>query len=172
MEVIADERVPIVIVSLAAPKDILNTVHAYGGLVFNDVVTARHGRKCADAGVDGLIAVAAGAGGHTGTISPFALVEEIRDFWDGPLGLGGAIGSGRAILAAETIGADFAYVGTAFIAADEANADVRYKDMLITATAEDIVLSDRLTGVKANFLRQSLLASGYDLAKLTRDDPA
>jgi nitronate monooxygenase len=172
MEVIADEQVPVVIVSLAAPKEILSAVHVYGGLVFNDVVNARHGRKCAEAGVDGLIAVAAGAGGHTGTVSPFALVEEIREFWDGPLGLGGAIGSGRGILAAEAIGANFAYVGTAFIAADEANAELAYKDMLIGATAADIITSDRLTGVNANFLRQSLVAGGYDPTALARGDPA
>lgn len=172
MEVIARHQVPIVIVSLAAPADLFAAVHGYGGLVFNDVVTARHGRKCADAGVDGLIAVACGAGGHTGTQSPFALVEEIRAFWDGPLGLGGAIATGRGILAAEILGADFAYVGSAFIAADEANAQPGYKQMVIQSTAEDIVTSDRLTGVKANFMRRSLELAGHDAAQLARGAPA
>lgn len=171
MDVIAQAKVPIVIVSLAAPENILSAVHAYGGLVFNDVVNARHAKKCAQAGVDGLIAVAAGAGGHTGTISPFALIEEIRDFWDGPLGLGGAIATGRGILAAEVLGADFAYVGSAFIAADEANAQAEYKGMVLEATAEDIVTSDRLTGVKANFMRKSLLAAGLDPNSTTRGGP-
>ncbi len=166
MKVIADHKVPIVIVSLAAPETILSAVHAYGGLVLNDVVNARHAMKCAEAGVDGLIAVAAGAGGHTGTISPFALVEEIRAFWDGPLGLGGAIATGRGILAAQALGADFAYVGSLFIAAQEANAQAGYKQMLIEANAEDIVMSDKLTGVKANFMRQSLALNGLDPAAL------
>ena len=171
MEAIAEARAPIVIVSLAAPKTILTAVHAYGGLVFNDVVNARHARKCAEAGVDGLIAVAAGAGGHTGTISPFALIEEIREFWDGPLGLGGAIATGRGILAAQALGADFAYIGSAFIAAHEANAQPGYKQMVIEASAEDIVASDRLTGVRANFMRRSLVAAGFDPATLSRGDP-
>lgn len=162
MQVIADGQVPIVIVSLAAPENILSAVHSYGGLVINDVVNARHARRCIEAGVDGLIAVAAGAGGHTGTISPFALVAEIREFWGGLLGLGGAIANGRAILAAEVMGADFAYIGTPFIAAEEANAQAGYKQMLVEATAEDIVMSDKLTGVKANFMRQSLLENGID----------
>ncbi|WP_407941145.1 NAD(P)H-dependent flavin oxidoreductase [Neoaquamicrobium microcysteis] len=172
MDVIAEAEVPIVIVSLAAPEHILSAVHSYGGLVFNDVVNARHARKCAEAGVDGLIAVSAGAGGHTGTISPFALVEEIRAFWDGPLGLGGAIATGRGVLAAQALGADFAYVGSAFIAADESNAQEGYKRMLLGASAQDIVMSDRLTGVKANFMGQSLSANGLDPAALARGDPA
>lgn len=172
MDAIAEAEVPIVIVSLAAPEHILSAVHSYGGLVFNDVVNARHARKCVEAGVDGLIAVSAGAGGHTGTISPFGLVEEIRAFWDGPLGLGGAIATGRGILAAQALGADFAYVGSAFIAANEANAQTEYKQMLLDASAQDIVTSDRLTGVKANFMRQSLSANGLDPAALARGDPA
>jgi nitronate monooxygenase len=169
---IAEAQVPIVIVSLAAPENILSAVHSYGGLVFNDVVNTRHAIKCAEAGVDGLIAVSAGAGGHTGTISPFALVEEIREFWDGPLGLGGAIATGRGILAARVLGADFAYVGSAFIVADEANAQPGYKQMVLETTAEDIITSDRLTGVKANFMRKSLLAAGLDPSVLRREGPA
>lgn len=172
MDVIANEEVPLVIVSLAAPQDVLGAVHAYGGLVFNDVINVRHARKCADAGVDGLIAVAVGAGGHTGAISPFGLVEEIREFWDGPLGLGGAISTGRGILAAQALGADFAYIGSTFIATEEANAQAGYKQMLIEACAEDIVTSNRLTGVKANFMRKSLIAGGYDLVALARGDAA
>lgn len=172
MQVIADAEVPIVIVSLAAPAEIFSAVHSYGGLVFNDVVSARHGRKCAEAGVDGLIAVCAGAGGHTGTQSPFALVSEIREFWDGPLGLGGAISTGRGIRAAQMLGADFAYIGTAFIASDEASAPAAYKDMVLGATAEDIVMSDRLTGVKANFLRPSLEAQGIDYKAASEEKSA
>jgi nitronate monooxygenase len=171
MYVIAEAEVPIMIVSLAAPENILSAVHSYGGLVFNDVVNTRHAMKCAEAGVDGLIAVSAGAGGHTGTISPFALVEEIREFWDGPLGLGGAIATGRGILAAQVLGADFAYVGSAFIVADEANAQSGYKQMVVDTTAEDIIASDRLTGVKANFMRKSLLAAGLDPSALLREGP-
>lgn len=171
MQVVADAEVPLVIVSLAAPQEIFDAVHSYGGLVFNDVINARHGRKCAEAGVDGLIAVCAGAGGHTGSISPFALVPEIRQFWDGPLGLGGAIGTGGAVRAAQLLGADFAYVGTAFIAADEADAQEGYKDMLIESTAEDIVTSDKLTGVRASFMRRSLQMQGLE-EKLASDKPA
>ena len=171
MYVVAEAQVPIVIVSLAAPENILSAVHSYGGLVFNDVVNTRHAIKCAEGGVDGLIAVSAGAGGHTGTISPFALVEEIREFWDGPLGLGGAIATGRGILAAQVLRADFAYVGSAFIVADEANAQSDYKQMVVETTAEDIIASDRLTGVKANFMRKSLLAAGLDPAALLREGP-
>ncbi|MCB1475782.1 MAG: nitronate monooxygenase [Rhodobiaceae bacterium] len=171
MQVVADEEVPLVIVSLAAPKEIFDAVHSYGGLVFNDVINARHGLKCAEAGVDGLIAVCAGAGGHTGNISPFALVPEIREFWDGPLGLGGAIGTGRAVRAAEVLGADFAYVGTAFIAAHEANAHEGYKQMLLESIAEDIVTSDKLTGVRASFMRRSLEMQGLG-EKLASDKAA
>ena len=171
MDVIVEAQVPIVIVSLAAPENIISAVHSYGGMVFNDVINARHAIKCAEAGVDGLIAVSAGAGGHTGTISPFALIDEIRDFWDGSLGLGGAIATGRGIFAAQVLGADFAYIGSAFIVADEANAQPRYKQMVLEATAEDIVTSDRLTGVKANFMRKSLLAAGLDPAVLAQAGP-
>jgi nitronate monooxygenase len=172
MDVIADLKVPLVIVSLAAPAEILTAVHGYGGLVFNDVVSARHARKCAEAGVDGLIAIAAGAGGHTGTLSPFALIDEIRRFWQGPLGLGGAIATGRGIAAAEALGADFAYIGSAFIAAEEASVQPGYREMLLAAGAEDIVMSDRLTGVKANFMKQSLAAAGLDPAALAAGGPA
>jgi nitronate monooxygenase len=171
MRVIADAKVPIVIISLAAPAEMLDAVHSYGGLVFNDVVNARHGLKCAEAGVDGLIAVCSGAGGHTGTISPFALVPEIRQFWEGPLGLGGAISSGRGVRAAQMLGADFAYMGTAFIPAHEANAQEGYKDMVITSTSEEIIMSDKLTGVKANFMRRSLELQGYDLAAMAVGGP-
>jgi len=171
MQVIVDEKVPMLIISLAAPADMIGAMHSFGGLVFNDVVSARHGMKCAEAGVDGLIAVCAGAGGHTGTQSPFALIPELRRFWDGPLALGGAVTSGRAIRAAEVLGADFAYVGTAFIPSHEANAVEGYKDMILASGASDIVMSDRLTGVKANFMRASLEAQGFDLAQMAADGP-
>lgn len=171
MQVIVEEQVPLLIISLAAPSDMIADIHSYGGLVFNDVVSARHGLKCAEAGVDGLIAVCAGAGGHTGTQSPFALIPEIRQFWTGPLGLGGAIATGRSVRAAEVLGADFAYVGTAFVTAEEANAAEGYKDMVLRSTAADIVTSDRLTGVKANFMRASLELQGYDIQAMLAEGP-
>lgn len=172
MQVIVDEKVPMLIISLAAPAELIGAMHSFGGLVFNDVASARHGLKCAQAGVDGLIAVCAGAGGHTGVQSPFALIPELRQFWDGPLALGGAISSGRAVRAAEVLGADFAYVGTSFIPSHEANAVDGYKDMILASSASDIVMSDRLTGVKANFMRASLEAQGLDVAQMASDAPA
>lgn len=166
---IVAHRVPIVIISLSAHRDIVDAVHAYGGLVFNDVISDRHARKAIANGCDGLIAVAAGAGGHTGRVSPFALVEEIRAWWDGPLALSGAIASGRGVRAAEVMGADLAYIGSPFIATLEANAAVEYKELVTRASSADIVTTDYFSGVPANFLASSITRAGLDPARLVRD---
>jgi len=155
-------RVPIVITSLSAPNQIVPRVHAWGGLVFHDVIGVRHAKKAIEAGVDGLILVCAGAGGHAGTLSPFALIEEVRRFWQGLVALAGAIATGRGVFAARAMGADFAYVGTRFIATEEANADPRYKEMIAAADAADILYSAYFTGVPGNYLRQSVINAGLD----------
>lgn len=159
-------RAPLVITSLGAVADVVDAVHAYGGLVFHDVVSRRHAEKAAAAGVDGIIAVAAGAGGHGGTVSPMALVAEVREVFAGTVVLGGAISNGAQILAARAMGADLAYLGTRFIATREAQADPAYKEMLIDSGAADIVLTAGVTGIAANFLRPSLAAAGIDPAAL------
>lgn len=166
---IVEHAVPIVIISLYADRAIVDAVHGYGGLVFNDVISDRHARKAIDNGCDGLIAVAAGAGGHTGKVSPFALVEEIRAWWDGPLILGGAIATGRAVLAAEAMGADLAYVGSPFIATEEANAVPEYKALVAEASSADIVTTDYFSGVPANYLAGSISRAGLDPQHLVRD---
>ena len=168
-EIIVKHRVPIVIISLSAHRDIVDAVHAYGGLVFNDVISDRHARKAIANGCDGLIAVATGAGGHTGNVSPFALVEEIRSWWAGPLALSGAIATGRSVLAALAAGADLAYIGTPFIATVEANAVPEYKTMVAEARSADIVTTDYFSGVPANFLRGSIVRAGFDPSELRRD---
>ncbi|MGA3342585.1 MAG: nitronate monooxygenase family protein [Methylocella sp.] len=155
-------KVPIVITSLSAPTQIVPRVHSWGGLVFHDVIGVRHAKKAIEAGVDGLILVCAGAGGHAGTLSPFALMEEVRKFWQGPIALAGAIATGRGVLAARAMGADFAYVGTRFIASEEANADPRYKQMIAASDAADILYSAYFTGVPGNYLRQSVINAGLD----------
>jgi nitronate monooxygenase len=167
-ESLVRHEVPIVIISLQANREIVDAVHSYGGLVFNDVISDRHARKSVDNGVDGLIAVAAGAGGHTGNLSPFALVAEIRRWWQGPLALSGAIANGAAVLAARAMGADLAYIGTPFIATREAQATEAYKLAVVEATAADIVTTDYFSGVPANFLASSIRASGLDPARLVR----
>lgn len=169
-EMILKHRPPIVITALGSPRDLVEAVHGYGGLVYADVNSVRYAQKAAEAGVDGLVLVAAGAGGHTGQMTGFAFVEAVRDFWDGTLILAGGISTGRAIRAAQTLGADLAYMGTRFIPTHESMADDRYKQMLIEATIEDIVLSDAITGVLANWLRPSLAAAGYDLATMKKRD--
>ena len=161
-------KVPIVVLALAASREIVEAVHAYGGLVFNDVATVRQARKCAELGVDGIVAVAAGAGGHTGAISPFALMAEIREFWRGPLALAGAIANGRAVLAAETLGADLAYVGSPFLATEEANTQAAFRQMIVDGASDDVVVTNCFTGAPASFLRQSLLDHGLDPKKLAR----
>lgn len=155
-------RAPIVITALGSPRDAVQQVHDYGGLILADVVNPRFAVKAIAAGVDGLVLVAAGAGGHTGQLSGFAFVEEIRRHFGGLLVLGGGISSGRAVYAAEVLGADFAYMGTRFIASAESMADPAYKQMVVDSAGMDIVCSDALTGVKANWLRASLEAAGYD----------
>lgn len=157
-----DRKVPVVITSLGAVRELVDAVHSYGGLVFHDVISLRHARKAAEAGVDGLIAVAAGAGGHAGALSPFALISEIRSFFGGAIILSGAISTGRDVAAARMMGADLAYLGTRFIATAESRADAGYKDMIVDATAADIVYTPNVSGVNANFLRPSLERNGLD----------
>ena len=170
LEVCGRHRVPIVITSLRAPGGITDRVHAWGGLVFHDVVNVRHARKALEAGVDGLILVCAGAGGHAGTLSPFALLGEVRRFFDGPVALAGAITTGRAVLAAEALGADFAYVGTHFIATAEAAAPDPYKDMVVESTAADVIYTPLFTGVHGNYLKGSIVAAGLDPDNLASAD--
>ena len=170
MALCVKHEVPLVITSLSAPTAIVPRVHAYGGQVFHDVISVRHAQKAIEAGVDGLILVCAGAGGHAGTLSPFALVGEIRKFWDGPIALSGAIASGSSILAAQAMGADFAYIGTRFIATREANAVAAYKQALVDAAAGDIVYTPYFTGVHGNYLKQSIVAAGLDPANLPARD--
>ena len=155
-------QAPLVISALGSPREAVEEVHSYGGRVYADVINPLYARKALDAGVDGLVLVAAGAGGHTGPLSGFAFVEEVRQFWDGDIVLGGGISSGRGIRAAEVLGATYAYMGTGFIATEESMADPRYKQMVIDADGMDIICSDAITGVKANWLRASLEQSGLD----------
>jgi nitronate monooxygenase len=164
-------RVPIVITSLGAREDVNARVHAWGGIVLHDVISVVHAKKALDKGADGLIAVCAGAGGHAGTLSPFALVEEIRSFWDGPLALAGAIATGRGVLAAQAIGADVAYIGSAFIATAEANATEPYKQAIVDGSAADIVYTNLFTGVHGNYLRPSIVQAGLDPDALPTSDP-
>lgn len=166
LAICVERKVPIVITSLGAVKDLVDAVHSYGGLVFHDVTTRRHAEKAAEAGVDGLIAVAAGAGGHAGTWSPFALVAEIRQFFDKTVLLSGCLNHGHQILAAQVLGADLAYMGTRFIATQESAASTEYKNMLLTARAADIVHTAAVSGVPASFMRQSLEDAGFDEERL------
>ena len=161
-----EHKVPIVITSLGAVKEVVDAIHGYGGLVFHDVTTRRHAEKAAEAGVDGLIAVAAGAGGHAGTWSPFALVAEIRQFFDTTVLLAGCINHGREILAAQVVGADLAYLGTRFIGTTESHAPDAYKEMLLASRAADIIHTPAVSGVPASFMRKSLENAGFDMAAL------
>ncbi|MGX6570728.1 2-nitropropane dioxygenase [Cupriavidus necator] len=171
VRVCVDHKVPIFITSLQAPvKEILDAVHGYGGIVLHDVISVRHARKALDAGVDGLIVVGAGAGGHAGTLSPFALVGEVRKFFDGPLVLSGAIANGESILAARAMGADLAYIGTRFIASHESNAAEGYKQAIVEANAADIVYTNLFSGVHGNYMRQSILNAGLDPDNLPLSD--
>ncbi len=165
-------RVPLIITSLGADTEVNAAIHGYGGIVLHDVVNNRFARKAIDKGADGLIAVAAGAGGHAGTLSPFALLQEIRQWFDGPLALSGSIANGGAILAAQAAGADLGYIGSAFIATEEANADARYKQMITECTAEDIIYSSLFTGVPGNYLKPSIRAAGLDPDNLPEADPS
>jgi len=170
LEVCRRHRVPLVITSLGAREDVNTAVHEWGGLVFHDVIDDRFARKAIEKGADGLIAVAAGAGGHAGNQSPFALMQEIRAWFDGPVALSGAIASGRSILAAQALGADFAYMGTTWIATDEANAVDGYKQAIVTGHAADIVNSNLFTGVHGNYLRASIIAAGMNPDDLPQGD--
>ena len=166
LAICVEQRVPIVITSLGAVKEVVDAVHSYGGLVFHDVTTRRHAEKAAEAGVDGLIAVAAGAGGHAGTWSPFALIAEIRQFFDKTLLLAGCLNQGHEVLAAQLLGADLAYLGTRLIATQENAASAAYKQMILDAKAADIIHTPAVSGVPASFMRQSLELAGYDLKQL------
>ncbi|MEG3164071.1 nitronate monooxygenase family protein [Sphingomonas sp. PB2P19] len=163
-------QVPIVITSLGAREDLNTAVHGWGGITLHDVIDDRFARKAIEKGADGLIAVAAGAGGHAGRLSPFAIIQEIRQWFDGPLALSGSIATGDAVLAAQVMGADFAYIGSPFIATTEANADQAYKDGIVAGRAADIVYSNLFTGVHGNYLRASISAAGMDPDNLPEGD--
>ncbi|WP_174801115.1 NAD(P)H-dependent flavin oxidoreductase [Martelella limonii] len=162
LEITIRHKVPLVITSLGAVRELVDAVHSYGGLVFHDVTNRRHAEKAVEAGVDGIIAVAAGAGGHAGTLSPFALVSEIRSFFSGPIALSGAISTGAHIAAARALGADFAYIGTRFLATEEAIAPEGHKRMIVDGSAADIIYTPAISGVPANFLKPSIVAAGLD----------
>ncbi|HCW62000.1 nitronate monooxygenase family protein [uncultured Sphingobium sp.] len=165
-------KVPMVITSLGAPTDVFEAIHSYGGIVFHDVIDNGFAKKAVEKGADALVAVASGAGGHAGTLSPFALIQEIRSWWDGPLALSGSIATGDAILAAQAMGADLAYMGSAFIATEEANADPAYKQMIVDSSGEDIVYSNLFTGIHGNYLKPSILLAGLDPDNLPESDPS
>ena len=168
---VVEYQVPIVITSLGAREEVNEAVHSYGGIVLHDVINNKFARKAIEKGADGLVAVAAGAGGHAGTQSPFALVQEIREWFDGPVLLSGAIAHGRSILAAQAAGADLAYVGSAFLAAEESRAPQDYKQMIVDSSASDIVYSNLFTGIHGNYLRGSIEAAGLDPDALPESDP-
>jgi nitronate monooxygenase len=172
MALCAKHKVPIVITSLGAREDVNAAVHAWGGIVLHDVINNRFAHKAVEKGADGLIAVATGAGGHAGVKSPFPLVQEIREWFDGPLLLSGAIGTGDGVLAAQACGADLAYIGSAFIATDEARAAQDYKDMIVASTSDDIVYTNLFTGVHGNYLRGSITKAGLDADNLPESDPS
>lgn len=172
VEMCVKYKAPIVITSLGARPDVNDAIHSYGGIVLHDIINITHAKKALEKGADGLIAVAAGAGGHAGGLSPFALVQEIREFFDGPLLLSGAIANGAAVLAAQAMGADLAYVGSGFIATQEANAVQGYKDMIVASRADDIVYSNLFTGVHGNYLRPSIVKAGLDPDNLPVADPS
>ena len=162
MQTCVDHEVPIIITSLRPPLEIVEAAHSYGGVVFHDVINVKHAKKAAEQGVDGLILVCAGAGGHAGSLSPFSLVREVKEWFDGTVLLSGSIGDGHSIAGALAMGADLAYLGTRFIATEEANADKGYKDMLIESAADDIVYSSLFTGVNGNYLKPSIAKAGLD----------
>ena len=172
MQVCAKYKVPIIITSLGAREDVNAAVHGWGGVVLHDIINNRFARKAVEKGADGLIAVAAGAGGHAGTKSPFALIQEIRQWFDGPLALSGSIASGGAVLAAQAMGADFGYIGSAFIATHEARASEAYKQAIVDGNSDDIVYSNLFTGVHGNYLAPSIRAAGMDPDNLPESDPS
>lgn len=171
VEVCVKHRIPIIISSLRAPpREMMDAIHGYGGIVLHDVISIRHAQKALEAGVDGLILVATGAGGHAGTLSPFALVGEVRKFFQGPIALSGAIASGDAVLAAQAMGADFAYIGSRWLATTESNVDDAYRQAIITSAAADIVYTNLFTGVHGNYLKQSIVNAGFDPDNLPEAD--
>ncbi len=172
MAMVVKHKVPVVITSLGARTDVNDAIHAYGGVVLHDIINNAFAHKAVDKGADGIIAVAAGAGGHAGVTSPFALVQEIREWFDGPLALSGAIATGGAVLAAQAMGADFGYIGSAFIATHEARASDAYKQAIVDATSADIVYSNLFTGVHGNYLKASIRAAGLDPDNLPESDPS
>jgi nitronate monooxygenase len=171
VEVCVKHQVPIIISSLRAPpKEMMDSIHSYGGIVLHDVVSIRHAQKALEAGVDGLILVASGAGGHAGTLSPFALVGEVRKFFKGPIALSGAIATGDAILAAQAMGADFAYIGSRWLATQESNVTDEYRDAIVESAASDIVYTNLFTGVHGNYLKKSIVNAGLDPDALPESD--
>lgn len=172
LDLCVKHRVPIVITSLGAREDVNHAIHSYGGIVLHDIINNTFAHKAIDKGADGLIAVAAGAGGHAGITSPFALVQEIREWWPGPLVLSGAMATGRAVLSARAMGADFAYIGSAFIATCEANAPEAYKQMIVDSNSADIVYTNYFSGVHGNYLKPSISRAGLDPENLPQADPS
>ena len=172
LELCVKYKVPLVICSLGAREEVNDAIHSYGGMVLHDVINDKFARKAVEKGADGVVAVAAGAGGHAGTISPFALVSEIREWFDGPLALSGSIANGQSILAAQAMGADVGYIGSAFIATEEAVAVPEYKQMIVDSRSEDIVYSNLFTGVHGNYLRGSIERAGMDPKNLPTSDPS
>ena len=172
MQVCAKYKVPIVITSLGAREDVNQAVHSWGGVVLHDIINNKFARKAIEKGADGLIAVAAGAGGHAGVKSPFALIQEIRQWFDGPVALSGAISTGDAVLAAQAMGADFAYIGSAFIATEEARAVEAYKQAIVDGCSDDVIYSNLFTGVHGNYLAPSIRAAGLDPDNLPESDPS
>jgi nitronate monooxygenase len=163
VEVCVKHKIPIIISSLRAPpKEMLDAIHSYGGIVLHDIISIRHAKKALEAGVDGLILVAAGAGGHAGALSPFALVGEIRKFFKGPIALSGSIATGDAVLAAQAMGADFAYIGSRWLATKESNVDEAYRQAIVESAADDIIYTNLFTGVHGNYLKKSIMAAGLD----------
>ena len=172
MQMCAKYKVPIVITSLGARTDVNEAVHSWGGVVLHDIINNAFAHKAIEKGADGLVAVAAGAGGHAGVKSPFALIQEIREWFDGPLALSGSISTGGAVLAAQAMGADFAYIGSAFIATDEARAADAYKQCIVDSNSDDIVYSNLFTGVHGNYLKPSIRSAGMDPDNLPESDPS
>lgn len=170
LNLVVKHKAPIVITGLGSPASVVEAVHEYGGLVFADVATVKHAKKAAEAGVDGLILISSGAGGHTGTIAGFAFVDAVREFWDGIIVLAGSISTGRGILAAQTLGADLAYVGSKFIIAKESMASDEYRNMLLESSVEDVVYTNVVTGVYANMLKPSLKRVGFDIENMKFDE--
>ena len=172
MQACARYKVPIIITSLGARRDVNDAVHAWGGVVLHDVINNTFAKKAIEKGADGLVLVAAGAGGHAGVKSPFALIQEIREWFDGPVALSGAIATGGAVLAAQAMGADFAYIGSAFVATEEARASDDYKNAIVAGNSDDVVYSSLFTGVHGNYLKSSIIAAGLDPDNLADGDPS